>query len=94
MYMELYIVDVLLQMMGNMFVVIVGKNLIVVEELVDIWLIALIIQIRRNTMKCTRDKEENSQKNMQGERYIYQLCLTSTLLKPAKKSLPNVLNKS
>ena len=34
--MELNIVDVLLQMMGNMFVVIVGKNLIQVVKLVDI----------------------------------------------------------
>jgi len=36
MYMELYIVDVLLQMMGNMFVVIAGKNLIQAVKLVDI----------------------------------------------------------
>ena len=67
-----------LSLMGNTFVDIVARNLIQVGKLVDIWLIALIIQIRRNMMKCTRDKEENSLKNMQGEKYIYQLCLTST----------------
>ena len=67
----LYIVDVS-SLMENTFAAIAVRNLIRGGELVDIWLIALIIQTRLNMMRCINDRASCFRKNMQGEKYIYQ----------------------